>query len=84
MVVGVLLLPWQWHIPSILSETGQGTSTETYGLGNMFTPDDHLERHFKTVDQIEAKFGGTTHLTKSSASVMMECFLKKGKWHLQP
>ena len=45
MVVGVLLLPWHLHMPSILSETGRRTSTETCGL-DMFPPDAHLETHF--------------------------------------
>ena len=45
MVVGVLLLPWHLHMPSILSETGRRTSTETCGL-DMFPPDARLETHF--------------------------------------
>ena len=45
MVVGVWLLPWHQHIPSILLETGRRTSTEACGL-DMFPPDAHLETHF--------------------------------------
>ena len=42
MVVGVLLLPWHWHIPSIRLEIGRITSTENCRL-DMFPPDAHLE-----------------------------------------
>ena len=45
MVVGVLLLPWHKHIPSILLETGRKISTKTCGL-DMIPPYAHLETHF--------------------------------------
>ena len=35
MVVWVLLLPWQWHIPFIRLETGWGKSIEACGLHDM-------------------------------------------------
>ena len=38
--VGVLSLPWRWHILSIPLTTGRGTSAETCGLDDVFPPDD--------------------------------------------
>ena len=38
--VGVWSLPRGWHILSIPSKTGRGTSAETCGLDDVFPPDD--------------------------------------------
>ena len=38
--LGVWSLPWRWHILSIPLTTGRGTSAETCGLDDVFTPDD--------------------------------------------
>ena len=38
--MGVLLLPWRWHILSIPSKTGRGISAETCGLDDVFPPED--------------------------------------------
>ena len=38
--MGVWLLPWRWHILSILFITGRGISAETCGLDDMFPPYD--------------------------------------------
>ena len=38
--VGVWLLPWRWHILSILLTAGRGTSAETCGLDDVLPPDD--------------------------------------------
>ena len=37
---GSLITPWRCHILSIPWEAGRGLSTKTYGLGDMFPPDD--------------------------------------------
>ena len=42
--VGVLSLPWRWHILSIPLTTGRGTSAETFGLDYVFPPDDLCSR----------------------------------------
>ena len=34
------ILPWRWHILSIPLKAGQGISTETHGLDDVFPPDD--------------------------------------------
>ena len=38
--VGVWSLPWRWHILSVPLTTGRGTSAETCGLDDVFSPDD--------------------------------------------
>ena len=38
--MGVWSLPWRWHILSIPLTTGRGTSAETCGLDDVFSPDD--------------------------------------------
>ena len=34
------LLPWRWHIVSILLNAGRGLSAETCGLDDVFPPED--------------------------------------------
>ena len=42
--VGVWSLPWRWHIFSVPLTTARGTGVETWGLDDVFPPDDLCSR----------------------------------------
>ena len=54
--VGVWSLPWRWHILSIPMTTGRGTGAETYGLDDVFPPDDLCSRPFNIYVYIYISF----------------------------